>query len=93
MSIDDLLIAIIIAGAGLAGAYLRAEFVLHRRLTALQHRIESEQYEFHARRVGVEQNAVSRHSRTMPLFQAYIFRVLKGLAPALRISMQERKSE
>jgi hypothetical protein len=93
MGIDDLLIAMIIAGAGLAGAYLRAEFVLHRRLTALQHRMESEQHEFHAKRVGLEQNDVSRHRLTMSLFQANGFRVLRGLAHALRISTQERKWE
>jgi hypothetical protein len=93
MSIDDLLIAIIIAGAGLAGTYLRAELVLHRRLTALQRRMESEQYEFHAKRVGLEQNDVSRRARTMCLLQANGFRVLRGLAHALRIYTQERKWE
>lgn len=36
MILDDLLIALIIAGIGTSGAYLRAELLLHRRLTAAQ---------------------------------------------------------
>jgi hypothetical protein len=36
MSLDDLLIAIIIIGIGLSGAYLRAELLSHRRRTAVR---------------------------------------------------------
>ena len=40
MILDDLLIAILIAGIGLSGAYLRAELSLHRRLKAAERRKE-----------------------------------------------------
>ena len=36
MIVDHCLFAIIIAGIGLAVGYLRAELVLHRKMTALQ---------------------------------------------------------
>jgi hypothetical protein len=36
MSIDDLMIAIIIGGIGLTGAYLRAEFISWRRSNAAE---------------------------------------------------------
>jgi hypothetical protein len=38
MSIDDLMIAIIIAGMGLTGAYLRAEFMSWRKSNAAERR-------------------------------------------------------
>jgi len=38
MSIDDLMIAIIIGGIGLTGAYLRAEFISWRRSNAAERR-------------------------------------------------------
>jgi len=56
---DDLLIAIIIAGIGLSGAYLRAELLLHRRMTAIQRRRELAEFELHAMRVPLEQNDMS----------------------------------
>jgi hypothetical protein len=38
MSIDDLMIAIIIGGIGLTGAYLRAEFMSWRKVNAAERR-------------------------------------------------------
>jgi hypothetical protein len=38
MSIDDFLLALIIGGIGLSGAYLRAEYVLHIAIKATQRR-------------------------------------------------------
>jgi hypothetical protein len=66
MSLDDLLTAIIIAGVGLSGAYLRAELVLHRRLTAALRRREVLQYKLHIERVRPEQNDVPMQPRTYP---------------------------
>ena len=57
MNIDDLLIAIIIAGIGLSGAYLRAEVLLHRRLTAAKRSRELVERELHNTRVRLEQKA------------------------------------
>jgi hypothetical protein len=39
MSMDDLMLAIIIGGIGLSGAYLRAEFVAWRRSNAARRRL------------------------------------------------------
>lgn len=36
MILDDLLIAILIAGVGLSGAYLRAELVSHQKFKAAE---------------------------------------------------------
>ncbi|MGO9948140.1 MAG: hypothetical protein ACLPWG_14970 [Steroidobacteraceae bacterium] len=57
---NDLLIAIIIAGIGLSVAYLRAELLLHRRLTAVQRRREVLQRELHIKKVRSEQNDMPR---------------------------------
>jgi hypothetical protein len=92
MSFDDLLFAIILAGLGLSGAYLRAELLLHRRMTALQRTRELVQLEFHAKRVGLEQNNVSGQPRNPPSpTQADAFYTMRVSAGALRISLQERK--
>jgi hypothetical protein len=40
MTLDDLLIAILVAGIGLSGAYLRAELLAHRRFKAAERRKE-----------------------------------------------------
>jgi hypothetical protein len=92
MSFDDLLFAIILAGLGLSGAYLRAELLLHRRMTALQRTRELVQLEFHAKRAGLEQNNASRQPRNPPSpTQADAFCTMRVSARALRISLQERK--
>jgi hypothetical protein len=91
MSIDDILIAIIMAGIGLSGAYLRAQLVLHRRTTALQRARELVQREVHAKRVRLAQNARPRQPRTIPSpIQARAPQTVRGLARALRIYVQER---
>jgi hypothetical protein len=91
MSIDDILIAIIMAGIGLSGAYLRAQLVLHRRTTALQRARELVQREVHAKRVRLAQNARPRRPRTIPSpIQARAPQTVRGLARALRIYVQER---
>jgi hypothetical protein len=41
MSIDDFMFAMIVAGIGLTGAYLRAEFICSRRCRAAQQRQEN----------------------------------------------------
>ena len=55
MSLDDLLIAIIIAGMGLTVAYLRAEYVLHRGSKAAEHKKLIVQRELHANRLRPKQ--------------------------------------
>jgi hypothetical protein len=49
--VDDLLIAMIIAGIGLSGAYLRAELVLRRRTKAAEQRDDLSRRELHANRL------------------------------------------
>lgn len=48
MSIDDLLIAIIIGGALLSGAYLRAQYAMRRRHRSTERRRESRLRELYA---------------------------------------------
>jgi hypothetical protein len=48
MSIDDLLIAIIIGGALLSGAYLRAQYAMRRRHRNTERRRESRLRELYA---------------------------------------------
>jgi hypothetical protein len=85
---DYFLIAIIIAGIGLSGAYLRAELLLHRSMTAIQRRRELMQREFHAKRVGLAQG--DRSTQPVPSIQASVFQMMRVLARALRIFIQER---
>jgi hypothetical protein len=85
VSIDDLLFAIIIAGIGLSGAYLRAELVLHRRTTTLQRARELVQREIHAERVRP-----NKMPQPVPSIQANPFPLVRVLARALRIYIQER---
>jgi hypothetical protein len=56
--IDELLLMIIIAGIGLAVAYLRAEYVLHRGFKAAEHEKLSVQRELHVNRLTRTQNEV-----------------------------------
>jgi hypothetical protein len=55
MNVDTLLLAIIIGGIALTGAYLRSEYVWGRRLKAADRRREIAQRELHLKRT----NAVS----------------------------------
>jgi hypothetical protein len=86
---DYILIAIIVAGIGLSGAYLRAELVLHRRTTALQRARELVQRDVHAERVCLGQNDAPGQSRTVPWSIPNAFRPMRVLARALRIYIQE----
>jgi hypothetical protein len=91
MNIDDLLFAIIIAGIGFSGIYLRAELLLHRRMTAIRRRRELVQLELHAKRVRVGQKDLLGQPRAVPsLGHANISRVMRDLARALRIFIQAR---
>jgi hypothetical protein len=72
---DNLLIAILIAGLGLSGAYLRAELRLHRRLTALQRRRELVQREVHAKRVRLRHNKMPQ---PVPSIRANVSSVGEG---------------
>lgn len=64
MLLDDLLFAIILAGIGLSGAYLRAELVVHRRVTEVELRRELVQRELHSARVA--QPYAHHAARTQP---------------------------
>ena len=72
MTLEDLPFAIILAGIGLSGAYLRAELVLHRRMTALQRTREIVQREVHAKRVHIEPNNICSRS-PFPRFRQMLF--------------------
>jgi|HubBroStandDraft_2_1064218.scaffolds.fasta_scaffold90570_3 hypothetical protein len=90
MSLDDLLLVIIIAGIGLSGTYLRAELVLHRRLTALERRRKVLQRELH-KIVPPEQHDMPRQPRAYPSpTQTNVFPAMRVLARFLRIFVQER---
>jgi hypothetical protein len=56
MNIDDLLIAIIIGGIGLSGAYLRAEYTFYRRHKAVERRKQLSLRELHTNRLCHEEN-------------------------------------
>src|ERR1700685_2774892 len=88
VNIDDLLFAIILAGIGLSGAYLRAELVLHRNTTAVQRARELAQREVHAKRVGLGRNKMP--TQPVPSIQANAIQLVRVLARALRIFIQER---
>lgn len=90
MTFDDLLFAIIIAGLGLSGAYLRAELLLHRRLTAAQRKSELLHLELHTNRVRLEQNGVSTPPRAAPTSIPNDFQTARVLVRGLRIFIQER---
>jgi hypothetical protein len=87
MSLDYLLFAIILAGIGLSVAYLRAELSLHRRMTELQRARELLQREVHAKRVHLDHTEMLR---PVPSMQANGFPLVRVLARALRIYIQER---
>jgi hypothetical protein len=87
---DYILIAIIIAGLGLSGAYLRAELLLHRRMTALQRTRKLEQRKLHSKTVSLGQNDMCTQPVPAPT-QTMVFQVLRVLARALCMYIQERK--
>jgi hypothetical protein len=62
MSFDDLLIAIIIAGTGLSGAYLGAKYVSWRRYKAAERRREFSLRELYANHLCDENNDASAPS-------------------------------
>jgi hypothetical protein len=59
---DDLLVAMIIAGFGLSGAYFRAVFVSWRRNQAAERKRELSLRELHAHRLGRDKNEVPESS-------------------------------
>jgi hypothetical protein len=88
VNIDDLLFAIILTGIGLSGAYLRAQLVLDGGTTALRRAREFVQREVHDGRVRLGRNAMPQ---PVPSMQANPFPLVRVLARALRIYIQERK--
>jgi hypothetical protein len=56
MILDDLLLAIIVAGGAFAGAYLRAEYGSHRRRNAAEREKWLQQLELHSARLRPGQN-------------------------------------
>jgi hypothetical protein len=88
VSIDDLLFAIIIAGIGLSGAYLRAELLLHRSMTALQRTRELLQREVHAKRVHL--GPTKMPTQPVPSIQTNSFQLVRVLTRALRSYIEER---
>jgi hypothetical protein len=55
MSLDDLLFAIIVAGIGLSGAYLKAEYVLNRYFKTAEHKKLIALRELHTNRLKSRQ--------------------------------------
>lgn len=66
MSLDDVLIAVLLGGAGLSAAYVRAEYIRWRRSGADQMRRESAQRLLHTDRLSQQQMA-GRAARALPL--------------------------
>jgi hypothetical protein len=66
MSLDDVLIAVLLGGAGLSAAYVRAEYIRWRQSGADQSRRESVQRTLHAARLSQQQMA-ARAARVLPL--------------------------
>ena len=90
MKLDDLLFAIILAGIGLSGAYLRAELALHRRLKSAELRKELSLRALQIARLRPEQNHMPGQPRTYPSpIQTNVFPAMRVLARALRINIQE----
>jgi hypothetical protein len=88
--IDELLLMIIIAGTGLTVAYLRAEYVLHRRFKAAEREKLIVQRELHAKRVRLAQNGMPMLPAPVPSIRARAFQKVRVLARVLRIYIQER---
>jgi hypothetical protein len=63
MIVDDFLLAMIIAGLGLAGAYLRAEYALHLRSKTAERSKKRARHDLHAARVRLEQYEIPIQAR------------------------------
>jgi hypothetical protein len=63
MSMDDLLFVQVIGGIGLSLAYLRAEYLSHRRLTAARRRRESVMRKLHMAKARLDPIDIARHQR------------------------------
>ena len=72
---DDLLIAMIIAGFGLSGAYFRAVFVSWRRNQAAERKWEISLRELYAHRLSRDENEVTGSSTVQ--MEKRVDRVLK----------------
>lgn len=82
MILDYLLFAIILAGLGLSGAYLRAELVSYRGTTALQRARELVQREIRAMRLRL---GPDKMPQPVPSMRANVLLLVRGLARQLRI--------
>jgi hypothetical protein len=88
---DDLLIAMIIAGIGLSIAYLRAELVVRQEFKAAEQKKELALRERHITRARRGHTALLRQpSAVFCLVQTNPFRPMRVLVRALRIFIQER---
>jgi hypothetical protein len=91
MIVDDFLLAMIIAGLALAGAYLRAEYALHLRSKTAGRTKERALYDLHAARVRLEWNEIPTHSRTARTpNQPQRFRPMSFLMRATRLGREHR---
>jgi len=66
MSLDDVLIAVLLGGAGLSALYVRAEYIRWRQSGADQMRRESAQRVLHSVRLS-QQRIADRAARALPL--------------------------
>jgi hypothetical protein len=71
MSLDDVLIAILLGGALLSAAYVRAEYIRWRQSGAEQLRRESAQYKLHSARLSEHQSA-ARAAQALPLRKFHV---------------------
>jgi hypothetical protein len=71
MSVDDLLIAIIIAGLGLSGAYLKAEYLSWRRYNAAQRKQQASLRAWHINRLRRAENDASMRDTSGSLRDAF----------------------
>jgi hypothetical protein len=91
MIVDDFLLAMIIAGLALAGAYLRAEYALHLRSKTAERTKERALHDLHAARVRLEQNEIPVHARTARApNQPQRFRPMSFLVRASRLGREHR---
>jgi hypothetical protein len=91
MNFDNFLFAIIIAGIGLAGAYLKAEYTLHKRLKSAERRKELVLHDLHVARVRLEQNGVRVYVRiALPPLQPHFDRTIGFLVRHWRSEREHR---
>ena len=91
MVLDDLLIAIIIIGIGVSGAYLKAEYESKVRLRTAERRTSVVLHDLHTFRVRIEQNGIPVHVliARAPM-QAQLSRTLRFLARSSRPGEEHR---